>query len=417
MYTRLVALILIVLLAASGLAVVPFAGAQEGPPQVGLRPDAPTYALHGPYWVGVMKIEAETPYRLTKGAIWYPALNLSGAEEITTYDFDYYPDKGILPIAGHALRDALPDTSGGPYPLVIYVHGYNHYWAASSWLCEHLASYGFVAIALDQFDNQGAQGQDFAESLLRRPQEVTWQIDYAATLTAANGLLEGLIDVDSVAVTGASMGGYTTLMAGGAQFDWDHFKTWCQENRDRAFAPTFGANMCDIFNISYLRPSLAAVAGIDLNQGGLWPSWGDSRIDAIIPLVPAYWPFWGPEGMKNITIPMLVMGGSGDRTLVPPMWDLIYETAGSAQKTSVIFANADHPLTNVNCEAAPWLPDILGYGDCSDPVWDKERAQDLLNHFATAFLLATLKGDADAAAALTPDAAVFPGIIYEAQGF
>ena len=37
---------------AAPLAIVPFAGAQEGPPQVGLRPDAPPYALHGPYWVG-----------------------------------------------------------------------------------------------------------------------------------------------------------------------------------------------------------------------------------------------------------------------------------------------------------------------------------------------------------------------------
>jgi hypothetical protein len=54
---------------------------------------------------------------------------------------------------------------------------------------------------------------------------------------------------------------------------------------------------------------------------------------------------------------------------------------------------------------------------CSDSVWDMDRAHDLINHFTTAFLLATLKDDAEAAAALAPDAVSFPGITYEAQGF
>jgi hypothetical protein len=50
-------------------------------------------------------------------------------------------------------------------------------------------------------------------------------------------------------------------------------------------------------------------------------------------------------------------------------------------------------------------------------VWDIDRAHDLVNHFVIAFLLAELKGDAEAAAALAPDVVSFPGIAYEAQGF
>ena len=42
-----------------------------------------------------------------------------------------------------------------------------------------------------------------------------------------------------------------------------------------------------------------------------------------------------------------------------------------------------------------------------------DRAHDLTNHFATAFLLSVLKGDAQAAAALAPEAVQFPGITYE----
>ena len=48
----------------------------------------------------------------------------------------------------------------------------------------------------------------------------------------------------------------------------------------------------------------------------------------------------------------------------------------------------------------------------TDPVWDMNRAHDLINHFATAFLLDTLKGDKEAHAALLPDAVSFPGIEY-----
>ena len=54
---------------------------------------------------------------------------------------------------------------------------------------------------------------------------------------------------------------------------------------------------------------------------------------------------------------------------------------------------------------------------CLDPVWDKDRALDLARHFSTAFLLAELKADTEAAAALAPDSVNFPGIEYEARGF
>ena len=54
---------------------------------------------------------------------------------------------------------------------------------------------------------------------------------------------------------------------------------------------------------------------------------------------------------------------------------------------------------------------------CTDPVWDMDRAHDLTNHFATAFLLAELKGDAEAVKALTPENVDFPGISYETTGY
>ena len=46
-----------------------------------------------------------------------------------------------------------------------------------------------------------------------------------------------------------------------------------------------------------------------------------------------------------------------------------------------------------------------------------DRAHDLTNHFMTAFLLAELKGDPEAAAALAPENVASPGIQYETTEF
>jgi hypothetical protein len=54
---------------------------------------------------------------------------------------------------------------------------------------------------------------------------------------------------------------------------------------------------------------------------------------------------------------------------------------------------------------------------CVDPAWERGEAHSLVAHFATAFLLAELHGDADAAAALAPDVVDFAGVTYDAEGY
>jgi hypothetical protein len=49
--------------------------------------------------------------------------------------------------------------------------------------------------------------------------------------------------------------------------------------------------------------------------------------------------------------------------------------------------------------------------------WDRKYAHILVNHFVTAFLLAELKQDVNAATVLVPSAVDFSGVIYEAQGY
>jgi hypothetical protein len=112
--------------------------------------------------------------------------------------------------------------------------------------------------------------------------------------------------------------------------------------------------------------------------------------------------------------------GSKDRFVFsdfPLYQPYVYENLGRTMKSLVMFEDADHSIFADSCNAASWLIEAGIFWACSDPVWDMDRAHDLINHFTTAFLLAVLYEDADAAAALAPDAVAFPGITYEATGF
>lgn len=417
-FTRTLGSILLIVVLA--LTALPSVSAQDGPPPVGLRYDAPPYALHGPYWVGTREMvidpDAERPIILQ---VWYPALNPDGVEEATTYSIQYKYDAfmPILPGAvdlGHAIRDAAADTTSAPYPLVVFSHGYSGWASYHAYLPEHLATYGFVVVAPNHLEAQDA-AVSFADiwyTSIYRTQDIHRTLDYAETLTAQGGEMAGMIDMEQVAVAGHSSGGYTTLAAGGARFDLPAFAQRC-EAATAASDPS--AWICTL--IAGHEADMAALAGFDPMTEGLWPSMGDDRVDAIIPMAgDSYW--FDQAGLAAITIPVMAMGGTAD-TGTPFEWGTkpTYDYASSTQKVLVALKEAEHGVFGNKCSDAPWLVEMGFPSWCMDPVWDMDRAHDLINHFVTAFVLATLKGDADAAAALAPDQIVFPGVTYEAQGF
>ena len=77
-------------------------------------------------------------------AVWYPAV---GGKTRAVYDL------GTFSRSGQARTDAKPDASGGPYPLVVYSHGYAGCSVSSAYLCESLAAAGFVVAAPDHSDD------------------------------------------------------------------------------------------------------------------------------------------------------------------------------------------------------------------------------------------------------------------------
>ena len=390
--------------------------AQEGEAETrtGLRPDAPAYAVRGSHPVGTrdLVIGGETALDIT---VWYPTLNGDNADKAITYPYEIKmdaPPGATATVVGRAIHDAPHDLSRGPYPLVMLSPGFSIGRTGYAWLAEHLASHGFAVIALEHHEQIDPELSEFWRAAVTRPQEVQAVLSYVDEQAGAGGTLEGLMDTDTVAVVGHSYGGYTALVAAGARLDTDGFEALCETARE---TDDPNAWLCDLM-VPHTA-DMAELAGLESTPEGLWPSWGDPRIDAVVSMAGDAYMF-GQAGLAEVTVPTMAIGGTQD-TGTPYLWGTqpTFEHVASSRKAKVAFENAEHMIFAATCEDLPWFTSISFYAFCSDPVWDMERAHDLIGHFTTAFLLAELKGDTDAAAALSPDAALFPGVTYEARGF
>ena len=322
------------------------------PQPEGLRPDAPEYAKHGPWWVGYksLVIGEDTDHPL-EASIWYPALNPTGTEEDVTYTITTkVPVEGMdatEPIHGHALLGAEIDTAGAPYPLVIYSHGFaaNAAWASA--VLEHLASHGFIVVAPEHVEQFDFDWSEIPNSSIDRPRDITQTLDYAEQATAPGGDLAGLIDMENVAVVGHSYGGYTALAMAGAQYDLDAFNARCA---------ALASDDPKTFLCAPIVPreaDMAARAGLEPMPAGLWPSFGDPRVKAILPIAGDSYLF-DKAGLSKITIPLMAIGGTAD-TGTPFDWgaEPAYTYASSPRKTLVGFGGGEHFIL-ATCDAMPW---------------------------------------------------------------
>jgi predicted dienelactone hydrolase len=106
------------------------------------------------------------------------------------------------------------DGIAGPYPLVVYSHGFTSSWAGGAYLGQHLASLGYVVVSvnypLTHFD---APGGPNVMDVVNQPADISFMIDSLLADSASAGhVLEGMVDGSRVGVTGISLGGMTSTL-------------------------------------------------------------------------------------------------------------------------------------------------------------------------------------------------------------
>ena len=230
------------------------------------------------------------PYAVDKTTVVVenPALRQTDAGLTVNYDFpvDVYLPQGA-----------------GPAPIVIISHGFGDVKESFTFMAEHLASYGFVAILPDHVGSDLNYRQQFLNGRLNtllspmefinRPQEISFLIDELERLVAASPDWAARLNLERIGVMGDSLGGTTALSLAGAEINYARLASVCGPE---SFSLNFALYLeC---RARFLPPQ-----NYRLN---------DDRIKAAYVTHPLGGNLFGPEGMGQIDIPLLMVVGSND---------------------------------------------------------------------------------------------------------
>lgn len=369
-------------LIASFLPAICSAAASAPPSEFGV--DAPELARLGDFAVGVRTLFLVQPdqpdvlafnpktgvapvrERQLTVDLWYPAKPaVSATREIYSATFPSEPPAAPVSfsVPGLAVRDAR--AAGGGYPLIVVSHGYSNAPAAMTWLTENLASKGYVVAAIRHADPPITYTAGFPQLLLRRPLDIAYVTRTLQSMLAT----QHLIDPERTALVGYSMGGYGVLTAAGAELDpAGPTVKLVPGGLLRPYAA--GGAQRD----SVLVKSLRAVVAISPAGGGSLAAWGEA-------------------GLREISAPLLLISGDNDQTIdYKTGARAMFDKATGSHRYLLTFRGCGHSIgLNPVPEA---MQDRLWDQDWfEDPVWRKDRINEISAHFITAFLDLYVKGD------------------------
>ncbi len=200
----------------------------------------------------------------------------------------------------------------GKTPVVIMSHGLGSRPEDFAESAKHLASYGYV-VALPQHPGSDFQQvQDLVKGLsqqvfltsefINRPQDISFVIDELERRNASE--FAGQLNLQAVGVMGHSFGGYGAMAVAGATIDFDFLQQAC----DR---------------LIYLNTSLLLQCrALSLPRQPY--NFRDKRVAAVYAANPANFNIFGPQGLAQIQIPVLIAAGTYD-----PATPAVFEQAGS----------------------------------------------------------------------------------------
>ncbi|RJO69415.1 MAG: hypothetical protein C4523_06235 [Myxococcales bacterium] len=350
----------------------------------------------GPYTPGEMDFAWRD---MTRGGIlgkdvaskvWYPALAPPPGAARVRY---------MALIEGLAYPNVAPDRSGALYPLVLFSHGNKGVNFQSFTFTSRLASHGFIIVAPNHagntmFDNPN--DEQMAQIALDRPVDIKFVRQQIADLNndPASPLFQ-MIDLSRAGVAGHSFGGFTTLILAGGTVNVD-------DARARCLAGTEADIFCPYIDYWPAGQTVSRPASF-------------AHFQAAVAMAPGGYAAFGDDGLANVTMPVLVMGGTLDEFLRPELRPTY--AAVPPPKAKVEITGMGHMGFTDICRI-PGVELIPTLGDMCNPdnYINVDRGWEIINPFAIAFLRRYLKDERSMDAYLTAEfAARFPEVAFEAQ--
>lgn len=194
-------------LAAALLAATNCGAGGGGAPDVPVPP-ADRYLSAGPHAAGYLELaladasrptpphgsHAGFPDRRIRTLVWYPATATQTAD----------------PLAERPDAEAAP---GGPWPLVVYCHGFMSSGRENAQLAAQLATRGFVVAAVEfPLTGMTSPGGATVEDTVNEPADVRFVIDRLIASSADPAhRLHGTIDTARIGLAGVSLGGFVAV--------------------------------------------------------------------------------------------------------------------------------------------------------------------------------------------------------------
>jgi predicted dienelactone hydrolase len=196
-----------------------------------------------------------------------------------------------------------------PVPVVIFSHGLGDSPQAYRQEAEHLASDGFLVAIPQHPGSDNLQQEAFKRGttneiyqiseFIDRPQDITYLLDELESRNASE--FEGRLNLQNVGMGGHSFGGYTALALAGATIDFENLARDCRQRLRELNLSLF--LQCHALDLPFQTYDFR-----------------DPRITSIVVKNPVNSSIFGPQGLAQVQIPVMVLAGSHD-----PVTPAVYE--------------------------------------------------------------------------------------------
>lgn len=166
----------------------------------------PVHELHGTVSRSIQN-EIQYPYRVE-------SFEVTDASRVTPPMGDFEGASYRELVGKIWIPDADEKTMKGPFPLVIYSHGFMSFHEESDYLGEFLAHRGYIMVAFDfPASSLNAPGGPNLADLPNQPGDISFLIDEFIKRNEDPGSsLYQQINIDKIATAGLSLGGLTTTL-------------------------------------------------------------------------------------------------------------------------------------------------------------------------------------------------------------